>query len=276
MRLLIAVFVFLASAAHAQVIIPTPPKHMYCVVLGGQSNGVGHAALDPDHPVLGSPLHSYMLTLGQKWVKRAFEPSHTTDDAWGGSAYAPIIVANDTVGSGAGVYIINKLIELMPKRNFALLNVAVGGRHLTQFLPGTLIYKMMKTQMTIAKPYCDDMAFVFVQGESDASAADRGLNWYLNVTTLLTTLRKTFGRLQTVIVQLGDQADDDGIHSYLHWNDVKLRQAKAAKMLPDVQLVLTNGLKKYPNHLGGIGVHYIDPSYQTWANEAALALAVMN
>jgi hypothetical protein len=276
MRILIALFVLLsATIARAQVIIPSPPKHMFCVVLGGQSNGVGQAALDADHPILGSPIHSFMLTLGQKWVKRAFEPSHTTDDAWGGSAYPPIIVPNDPAGAGAGVHMLNRLGESMPKRNLALINVSVGGRHLAQYLPGTLIYKMMITQMNIAKPYCDDMAFVFVQGESDASTADRALNWYLNVSTLLAALRKKFGRLPTVIVQLGDQAGDDGVHSYIHWNDVKLRQAKAAKMLPDIQLVVTEGLKKYSNAIGGEGVHYLATSYQTWGYEAALALAVL-
>lgn len=259
---------FQASVARAQTIITTPPKNLQIVVWSGNSNAIGPLKLAPGNNELAGA-HTYTLTLGGKWTRPAFEPSHTTEAAYGGSLYPSIFPANVRTGAGAVLPFLKKWTALNPDRNVALLNVAVSGSQLTGHLPPGPAYQAAKSQITKAKGYGQVVGFIWLLGEPDTSYLDRAKAWAENFVKLVTAVRADHGaNIPVVIAQLGDPVDPA---RFIYWQLVREQQEKTCTLITKCAVVSTAGLKKLV--AGGVeGVHYKADSYQTMGEALALAL----
>lgn len=259
-------FVSAAWHAGAQTIIEAPPAGLQIIAWDGQSNAVGQAKLGPEN-ILGEP-GEYLLTLGGKWTSPAFEPSHTTEEKYGGSLYR-IFRPGVRTGAGAAIYFLNKWRQLQKSANVGLVNVARNGTRIALHLPPTPLYMVGRAQLTEAKRYGSVVGFIWIQGEADARVQADAETWLDNFTALVKAWRADHGETVSVVVaQLGDNPNPN---RYPYWDLVKEQQARAASIIPNVAVVSTSGMPR--EFVRAIETpHYTDEGYRKLGETLAVAL----
>lgn len=222
-----------------------PPSNLALVGVGGQSNGVGKA-----DPITSAELEageqSYLYTLGGRWMTPAKDPMHSTSQAYGGTAFPDIWEADMDAGVGPARTFAQAWMADNPDICVGIVPLAKSATSITEHLPGEPLYVAGRRRLNQAKRYGQLWVMLWVQGEQDTTDESAANNWRANFARIVRAWRNHHGeQLLVVLVQLGTKT---GNRPY--WDLVKQRQELAARTVPNVVLVKTDGLEK-------VGLHYV-------------------
>lgn len=238
--------------------ISTPPQNLQIVILDGQSNMEGRGPIDSEDRLADTD-RVFIYTLGGKWMQPAFDPSHTTEAAYGGSQFPIVWPLEKRRGIGSGVAFANKWAELNKGSHpIALLPNARGGKKLSFFLPSDSPishYVAANARINAAKAHGAILVFLWSQGEADARTIEDASSWADRFEQMAEAWRSEHGAtIPIVFAQLGE---NHGNLKYIHWDVVRQQQALAASRIPNCRMIPTTGLAKDSKG------HYTNESYRT-------------
>lgn len=199
----------------------------------------------------------FTFTQGGQW-RQAFEPMHSHDATYGGSLYAAL--NSSPTLAGPGLFFAQKLADLLPSVNVAMVPVGVGGTKMADHAPSTSVFAAGQALTSQAASFGQVKATLFIQGESDTLTSSDANGWGARFADYVAGLRALYGDDHIVIfAQLGA---DPGA-AYLYWNTVKAQQA--AVNISGVFMVTTGDLEKQ-----GDGLHYTTAACQQLGERMAV------
>lgn len=240
------------------------PTNAQLFILGGQSNMEGRGAIIGEQ-LAKFPNLEFIYTLGGRWIRPAFEPTHSTELEFGGSQFPDLWPVRKKRGRGLGLAFADKWAELdASNHHIALVPSAKGGTSLKQHLPLTRLYEAGKERIRQAEVFGSVFAFLDSQGESDATNLEDASSWADRYREIVTARRSDHGaEIPVIFTQLGD---NPSLSKFPCWDLVKQQQEIASSQIPRSRMVQTSGLEKVD------GIHYTSDSCLLLGELMALSL----
>jgi hypothetical protein len=252
--------------------ITPPPDDMELVPLCGQSNMTGLGVLDDGESLIARYQNqAYLYTLGGKWYKPAFEPTHSTEQPYGGSQYPDVWPPQRRAKRGLALHFANKWAQLnMGAQRVGLIPCAKAGTSLAEHLPSNLtttLYGASKARINKAKDRGSVLCILWSIGEEDAKTQANAEAHSSRFQTINAKMREDHGAdIPVIFTQLGDNPNLD---RFPYWNTVRSQQAAAENAIENCKMIVTDGLLKLD------GVHYLNESYQYIGEKMASELSAM-
>jgi hypothetical protein len=244
-----------------------PPVDLVIFGFAGQSNMYGPVPPMAKNIKTRHPHRVFLLTFGDKWYE-GFEPTHTTESAYGGSAYPTTWKPDQRSGCSPCIAFADKWADLNPSVRIGVVPLAATGRRLRAFMPSkrqNSMFVASEQRLSIARRHGTIQAILFSQGESDARDWDDASQWANRFKNLIERWRQLYGaNLPIVIGKIGWNPHREDLP---HWDTVSEQQEIAAATIPNVVLVKSDGFEKRPDR-----IHFTERAYLAKGESMALAL----
>lgn len=244
-----------------------PPSELLVFGFAGQSNMAGPVPAMPNDIKTRHPGSVFLFTFANTWVD-GFEPSHTTERRYGGSAYPDTWKDDFRSGLSPCLAFADKWVDLNPGAHVGIVPLGCTGRRLRAFMPALRENSLFVASTKRLRLACGRNrlgGMIFSQGEADTRALDDAMSWGRRFTTMVERWRADFGAdLPVCLVKLGLSPQRPDLP---YWDLVREQQENAAASLPNVVIVRTDALEKRDDR-----VHFVEAAYVETGETIALAL----
>ena len=209
----------------------------------------------------------FLFTFANTWVD-GFEPSHTTERRYGGSAYPDTWKDDFRSGMSPCLAFADKWVDLNPGARVGIVPLGCTGRQLRAFMPvrrenSLFVASTKRLRLACGAGHLGGM--IFSQGESDGRDLEDATAWAQRFATLVERWRADFGAdLPVCLVKIGLSPQRPDLP---YWDLVREQQEIAAASIPNVTIVRTDDLEKRDDR-----VHFVEAAYVETGETIALAL----
>jgi Carbohydrate esterase, sialic acid-specific acetylesterase len=242
---LVSSFAFLCGAAQVTASTPETPRDLSLVLLIGQSNMAGRAAIEPQDivPIPGV----FKLDAESQWVP-AIDPLHFDKPK--------------VAGVGLGREFARTLVKARPGAQIGLIPAAVGGTSLDQWKVGGELYNQALARLRVAQKSGKLVAILWHQGEADSSREERASSYASRWIVMMKQLRIDAGAPNVPIV-----AGEIGEYLHRTYAHVVNEQIDSLpKLLDHVASAPVKGLTAGPD-----GLHFDSASQREFGRRYAAA-----
>jgi hypothetical protein len=240
-----------AEVDTVSVLLAGPPAEKRCIVIAGQSNarGIGQAFdLTPETLFYADPykpvLEAQRQMGGTEDVQHAFAP------------VGPQVPWTATPRFGIDVRLARDLVAARPSTRWVLIKAGFDGTNLAvDWAPGgaTFVNVHDWIDAQAALQGCTPAAYIWIQGENDATSSSRANAYGTNLTAYVNAIRARYGAIPFIYGRLVAT----GVASF----EAQVRAGQAALATSNSHMVDQDGFEMNGVHFTGLGLVNLGARY---------------